>query len=351
MNKNLKKNNDDLIKWLDLNDVDYIINYDLKKKSWLKCGGIANLFIEPDTFKKTENLAKYLNEKKINFYPIGNLSNTLIRDGEIYTPIVNLKNIKEPISKLDDHKDYILLKVSSGLSIFKLVSYTTNNLHISGLEGMIGIPGTIGGAMLTNASSYDSCISDFLLKLNYINENGELITLEKNEIKFGWRSSIFQELKKFIITEVYFKFPKDNIKNFDQIKERIDFVKNHRQKYQEKKYPNLGSLYATKNLYYELSKLSIVFLLLYIFYLIGTKTIYLFFNEQKLLVFRKFIVKLYCFYFRINKQKFLFSEKTINCLINKGSDFANDAIETISILEKKIKGRIKIENNIIIDIE
>ena len=347
----MKKNNSDLVKWLDLNNVSYEINYDLKKKSWLKCGGIANLFITPDSFKKTENLAKYLNEKKIDFYPVGNLSNTLIRDGQIYTPIINLKNIKEPIVKLDDNENYILLKVSSGLSIFKLVSYISNNLHISGLEGMIGIPGTIGGAMLTNASSYDSCISEFLFKLDYINENSEIITLKKNEIRFGWRSSIFQELKGFIITEVYFKFPKDNVKSFDKIKKRIDFVKNHRQKYQEKEYPNLGSLYATKNLYYELSKLSLVFLFLYMFYLIGTKTIYLFSNEQKLLSFRKFIVKLYSLYFKIDKRKFLFSEKTINCLVNKGSEFSDDAIETINILERKIKGRIKIENNIIIDID
>lgn len=347
----MKKNNSDLVKWLDLNNVSYEINYDLKKKSWLKCGGIANLFITPDSFKKTENLAKYLNEKKIDFYPVGNLSNTLIRDGQIYTPIINLKNIKEPIVKLDDNENYISLKVSSGLSIFKLVSYISNNLHISGLEGMIGIPGTIGGAMLTNASSYGSCISEFLFKLDYINENSEIITLKKNEIRFGWRSSIFQELKGFIITEVYFKFPKDNVKSFDEIKKRIDFVKNHRQKYQEKEYPNLGSLYATKNLYYELSKLSLVFLFLYMFYLIGTKTIYLFLNEQKLLSFRKFIVKLYSLYFKIDKRKFLFSEKTINCLVNKGSEFSDDAIETINILERKIKGRIKIENNIIVDID
>ena len=161
----MKKNNSDLLKWLDLNNVSYEINYDLKKKSWLKCGGIANLFIEPDTLEKTENLAKYLYKKNINFYPVGNLSNTLIRDGKIYTPIINLKRIKEPITMLDDNEKYISLKVSSGLSIFKLVNYTTNNLHISGQEGMIGIPGTIGGAMLTNASSYDSCISEFLFKV------------------------------------------------------------------------------------------------------------------------------------------------------------------------------------------
>ena len=90
---------------------------------------------------------------------------------------------------------------------------------------MIGIPGTIGGAMLTNASSYDSCISEFLFKLDYINENCEIITLKKKEIRFGWRSSIFQKLKGFIITEVYFKFPKDNVKSFDQIKRELILLK------------------------------------------------------------------------------------------------------------------------------
>ena len=79
---------------------------------------------------------------------------SLIRDGKIYRPIINLIRIKEPITMLDDNEKYISLKVSSGLSIFKLVNYTTNNLHISGQEGMIGIPGTIGGAIITNASSY-----------------------------------------------------------------------------------------------------------------------------------------------------------------------------------------------------
>mgnify|MGYP000716205346 CR=1 FL=1 len=188
-----------------------------------------------------------------------------------------------------------------------------------------------------------------LLKIEVRNGNVEkALRVMKRKLK---KEGIFQELKRFVITELYFKFPKENIKNFDQIKKRIDFVKEHRQKYQEKKYPNLGSLYATKNLYYELSKFSVVFLFLYIFYLIGTKIIYLLFNEQKLLLFRKFIVKLYSLYFKINKRKFLFSDKTINCLVNQGSDLANDAIETINILEKKIKGRIKIENNIIIDID
>ena len=63
------------------------------------------------------------------------------------------------------------------------------------------------------------------------------------------------------------------------------------------------------------------------------KIIYLFLNEQKLLSFRKFIVKLYSLYFKIDKRKFLFSGKTINCLVI-GSEFSDDATETINIWEE-----------------
>ena len=45
------------------------------------------------------------------------------------------------------------------------------------------------------------------------------------------------------------------------------------------------------------------------------------------------------------------SDRTINCLVNMGSSKANEAISTIQILEKKIKGRIKLENIILKDLK
>ena len=117
-------------------------------------------------------------------------------------------------------------------------------------------------------------------------------------------------------------------------------------KFQEKKYPNLGSLYATKNLYYDLSKISFNLFLLYCFYIICTKLIFLFLNDKYLLSFRKFIVKLYLSYFKIDQNKFSLSERTINCLVNKGSKNSEHAFKLIDKLEKKIKGKVKLENKI-----
>ena len=54
MSEDYKKKNTYLIEWLNNQNINYIIDFDLKKKSWIKCGGIAKTYIEPDTLEKTE---------------------------------------------------------------------------------------------------------------------------------------------------------------------------------------------------------------------------------------------------------------------------------------------------------
>jgi len=109
--------------------------------------------------------------------------------------------------------------------------------------------------------------------------------------------------------------------------------------------PNLGSLYATKNLYYDLSKISVSFFLLYIFNVFVTKIFYLLRINNKLILFRRYLVKIYSKIFFIETNKFSLSDRTINCLVNKTKDNQSlYAFELIEKMEKKIKGKIKIEN-------
>ena len=67
-------------------------------------------------------------------------------------------------------------------------------------------------------------------------------------------------------------------------------------------------------------------------------------NGKYLLDYRKFICKLYCKYFKINSNYFSLSDRTINCLVNKGSNKTSEAFELINKIEKKINNKIRLEN-------
>ena len=135
------------------------------------------------------------------------------------------------------------------------------------------------------------------------------------------------------------------------LENKVIKIKEDRKKFQENKLPNLGSIYATKNLYKDFSRASFVLFFLYSIYLVGTKFLYVFIEGKYLLKFRKFIIKLYCIYFGVDVNYFSLSEKTINCLVNKGSNESVEAFKLIDKIEKKTKKKIRLENILIKDIE
>ena len=81
-----------LFNFLSKKKIKFEKNFDLKKKSWLKAGGIFEYFIEPSTYEQIIDLVKFFKENDLDYYVVGNLSNIIFRDGNIETPIINIKN-------------------------------------------------------------------------------------------------------------------------------------------------------------------------------------------------------------------------------------------------------------------
>ncbi len=338
-----------LLNFLIKKEIKFEKNFDLKKKSWLKAGGIFEYFIEPSTYEQIIDLVTFFRENNLDYYVVGNLSNIIFRDGNIETPIINIKNYNEII--VEDEPNKFKVNACCGISIFKFVSFISQKLKISGLEGLVGIPGSLGGGIYMNASSYDSYISEYLKEIKYVNFDSEEIIIKKEDAKLEWRSSIFHNKKNIIILNAVFEFPKNNLADTEIINRKIEKVKKHRITFQEKKFPNLGSLFATKDLYKDISSSSILFKILYFFNIIITKLIRKFFSEHHLIKFRKFLVSIYSYLIGINKKSsFRLSDRTINCIINNNSKNADEAIKIIRNYQKKIKYSQRLENIILEDI-
>mgnify|MGYP001158666003 FL=1 len=329
--------------WLNENNVSYLKNVKLSSLSWLKAGGTNEIMIFPQNLNECELITKFFLDNKINYYPIGNLSNIIFRDGNFVTPLINMRKMSQII--YDFNGDNITLELESGLSITKLSNEMKKN-SITGFEGLAGIPGTIGGGVTMNASSYNNNLCEYLTKILVIDEKGSKLIINKKELNLSWRYSLLQK-KNYLVIKAFFSIPKTNIIDKDLIEKTQLNIQNHRIKFQEKKLPNLGSLFATKNLYKDLSKVNLKFKLIYYFSNILESVIRKLF-KNKIFLFRKILVQVYINLLEIDKNSdFSLSEKTINCLINKGSNSGDHAIKIVKAIQKKIGNHSRLENIII----
>lgn len=108
-----------------------------------------------------------------------------------------------------------------------------------GAEFLVGIPGTMGGAIKMNAGAHGSEIKDILVKTICLDENGKIIELSNKEHEFAYRKSIFEE-NKYIILETELLLKKDNV---DNIEARMNEMLEIRKKKQPIEYPSAGSTF------------------------------------------------------------------------------------------------------------
>src|SRR5574344_1980869 len=120
------------------------INESLKEHTSIKIGGFAKLFVEVKNEKQLIKLLEILNDTKTQYYILGNGTNTLASDNGFDGVVISTK-------KLNHHRiTQNGIFVGCGLGLFSF-NKLCRKFGLSGLEFTYGIPGSIGGAMVTNA--------------------------------------------------------------------------------------------------------------------------------------------------------------------------------------------------------
>jgi len=72
-----------------------------------------------------------------------------------------------------------------------------------GLEWAVGIPGTVGGAVVMNAGAHTSCVADRLVRALVLNPDGQLETLSKEDLNYSYRSSSLQGDQRLVIEATF----------------------------------------------------------------------------------------------------------------------------------------------------
>lgn len=201
-------------------------NHSMKNHSNMKVGGVAKRFI---VVENKEEL-KEVFEKYENIFLIGNGTNTLIDEGDLDITFVSLKELNK-VEELDEG----VVRVGAGLDFNKLIAFMNRN-NYSGLENLAGIPGSVGGLVYMNGGAYGSEIFDCIKEVEIFDENHQIRTLKKEDIKFSYRSTEIQD-KKWVIISATFEFKR----GFD-LQKVID-IQALRESKQPLDKPNLGSTF------------------------------------------------------------------------------------------------------------
>ena len=207
-------------------------NVDLKKYNTYGIGGIAKYMVFPSNEEKLVKLLDYIKNEKMSYYILGGGSNVLLPDEDYDGVIINLKEL----NNYEFDKD--IINAESGISLGKLVNVMLDAGYTN-LSSLMGIPGLLGGAIIGNAGAYGTSIFDYIISVKFIDEDGNIKELNKEEIKYDYRWTEFKE-KKVIVLSAKIKCINGPVA---EAKEKIKENLEKRKKSQPLEYKNAGSVF------------------------------------------------------------------------------------------------------------
>lgn len=228
-----------LADFLENENIEYRQNEPMRAHTTFKIGGEADIFIIPASPAALIYAVKKCNELEIPYFILGNGSNLLVSDGGIEGAVIRLSGINSIISDGE--------KITCGAgAMLSSVCLKALSLSLTGLEFAYGIPGTAGGALYMNAGAYGGQTADVIESAECLTASGEIKTLKKEDMRLGYRSSVFKKGGLIIISLTLALKKGDKT----EIKAEMDDLLNRRKQKQPLEYPSAGSTFKRPEGYF-----------------------------------------------------------------------------------------------------
>ena len=205
----------------------------MKSHTTFRIGGPAKYFVIPETKEEIKAVIACCKEADMPYYILGNGSNLLVSDKGYEGVVIQIfKNMNQIC--LDGNK----ITAQAG-AILSSVANKALEAELTGFEFAAGIPGTLGGACVMNAGAYGGEMKDVLVSVEVLTQEGEFLTIPKEELELGYRTSIIAK-KNYIVLEATICLEKGDK---EAIKARMDELKVQRTTKQPLEYPSAGSTF------------------------------------------------------------------------------------------------------------
>jgi UDP-N-acetylmuramate dehydrogenase len=170
--------------------------------TWFKLGGKAEYFAEPTTLDQLQAIVRRSREGDLPIRMLGGGSNLLVRDEGVAGIVIRL-----------GEGEFTAISVAGqtvtagGAAKLGHVISTAVRESLGGLETLVGIPGTIGGALNGNAGSRGGDIGQWTASASVLTRTGEIYHRQRDELVFAYRESSLDEL---VILEASFALERDD---------------------------------------------------------------------------------------------------------------------------------------------
>jgi UDP-N-acetylmuramate--alanine ligase len=169
----------------------------LSKHTTLRVGGPAQFWVEPRNEKAFAELIRFCRDENLPLFVMGRGSNLLVRDGGIRGVVVH--PCGGDFDKVEINGADIIAGAGAKL---KEVAYAGKAAGIGGLEWLEGIPGTVGGGLRMNAGAMGAQTFENVVRLRYLDANGEAHTKTRDELEVYYRNFPLLE-KNFAVSAVF----------------------------------------------------------------------------------------------------------------------------------------------------
>lgn len=212
----------------------------MKKHTTFRIGGPADYYVTPHSKDEIAQVVAVCRKADIPYYILGNGSNLLVSDKGYRGVIIQIfKNYN------DVCVEGVCVTAKAGALLSKIARKALEH-GLTGFEFASGIPGTLGGAAVMNAGAYGGEMKDVLEEVTVLSQEGEILTLRREELEMGYRSSVIAR-KGYIVLEAKMKLKHGSR---EEIAARMEELKEKRTSKQPLEYPSAGSTFKRPEGYF-----------------------------------------------------------------------------------------------------
>lgn len=167
----------------------------LARHTWLRLGGPAQYFLTPRTEEELLSVVQTCRAQKIPVHILGAGSNLLVRDEGVRGAVIR---VIEPL--LCEVRVEGTDVIAGGGTLLSHMITEAVRAGLGGVEHLVGIPGTIAGAIVGNSGGRAGDVGQLASSVKVLTQDGTVATRKGDELSFSYRRSSFQDMLVLSVT-------------------------------------------------------------------------------------------------------------------------------------------------------